>query len=100
MHGQQNINKKNPDLVPLMSSFELSIIIGSRDSIIGIVTSYGVEGPEIEYRQGQRFSLLHTSISSAKVKNQRSYNSAPRICLCGLDNRGKVTFFLFSTVND
>ena len=71
-------SEKNPDFVPLISNFVLFTIIGSRDSIIGIVTSYGVEGPEIEYRQEQRFSFLHTILSSAKVKNQRSYNSPPR----------------------
>jgi len=56
------------------------------------VTSYEVEGPEFENRQGQIFPFLHTSLSSAKVKKEQSYNSAPRVCLYGLD-WGKVTFF-------
>ena len=78
---QQLDTEKSPDLVPLISNFVLFTIIGSRDSIISIVTSYGVEGPEIEYRQEQNFFLPHTILSIVNLKNHRSYNSTPHINL-------------------
>ena len=57
-------------------------------------------GPEIEYREGQTFSVLHVSLCSAKVKKEQSYNPAPRVCLYDLDS-GKVTYFSsFPAFND
>jgi hypothetical protein len=48
-------------------------MIISRDSVVGIATSWTIEGSEFESRWGQEFSLLHV-VQTASGVHPTSYS--------------------------